>query len=142
MQNIFGLCHLNKFCIMSEYDLFNFNCIYCTLSLCFTLYIFRYLKMSVILVIFFSLLIFFFKFIVISFRFVTIDRQTFQIIQIHFIQFLYIYIYIYIYIFRNIVRKICRSCLRNCTQHIQVVPPEYVQHSFLNMICIFLHFLM
>ena len=49
--------------------------------------------MSEILIIFFSLLIFLFKFIVISFPLVTIDRQTFQIIQIHFIQFLYIFIY-------------------------------------------------
>ena len=30
--------------------------------------------------------------LVISFSLVTIDRQTFQIIQIHFIQFVYIYI--------------------------------------------------
>ena len=77
---------------MSEYDLFIFNHIYCTFSLCFTLYIFGYLKMSEILVICFSLLIFLFKFIVISFPSVTIDRQTFQIIQIHFIQVHYIYI--------------------------------------------------
>ena len=104
-------------------------------SLCFTLYIFRYLKMSEIPVIFFSLLIFLFKFIVISFPLVTIDRQTFQIIQIHFIQFLYIYIYS-----ETLYAKICESCLRNCMEHIWVVPPEYVWYSFSNMIHIFLHF--
>ena len=79
---------------MSEYDSSIFNHIYCTFSLCFTLYIFGYLKMSEILVIFFQFIDFSLLnlLLVISFPLVTIDRQTFQIIQIHFIQFVYIYI--------------------------------------------------
>ena len=96
MQNLFGLYQLNKFHIMSKYDPFIFNCIYCTFSLCFTLYIFGYWKMSEILVIF-SL----FKFIVsyiISFSYY---RQTnfsdhtnsFYSVSLH------------TYVFRNIVRK-------------------------------------
>ena len=127
MQNIFGLCHPNKFRIMSEYDPFIFNHIYCTFFLCFTLYLFGYLKMSEILVIFFHFIDFSLLnlLLVISFPLVTIDRQTFQIIQIHFIQFVYIYI-----------QKYCtqQSCSRDCTKHIRVL------YSFSNMIRIFLHF--
>ena len=135
MRNLFRLCHPNKFCIMSEYDPFIFNRIYCTFSLYFTLYIFGYLKISEIRVIFFSLLIFLIKFIVsyiISFSYY---KQT--NFSHHTNSFYSVCLHIYSEI---LYAKICGSCSRNCTKHIRVVPPEYVPYSFLNMICIFLHF--
>ena len=58
MRNLFRLCHLNRFHILSEHHPFIFNHIYCTFSIKFLPCIFRYLKMSEILVIFLSLLIF------------------------------------------------------------------------------------
>ena len=135
MQNLFGLCHLNKFCIMSKYDPFIFNHIYCTFSLCFTLYIFGYLKMSEILVIFFSLLIFLIKFIVSYVIFFSYYGQT--NFSDHTNSFYSVCLHIYSEI---LYAKICGLCLRNCTEHIRVVLPEYVPYSFLNMIRIFLHF--
>ena len=135
MQNLFGLCHLNKFRIMSEYDPFIFNCIYCTFSLCFTLYIFGYLKTSEFLVIFFSLLIFLIKFIVSYIISFSCYRQT--NFSHHTNSFYSVCLHIYSEI---LYAKICRSCSRYCTEHIRVVLPKYAPYSFSNMICIFLHF--
>ena len=92
--------------------------------------------MSKILVIFFSLLIFLIRFIVnyiIYFSF-AIDRQTFQIMQIHFYSVCF-------HTYSEILyAKICRTCSKNCMKHIWVVPPKYVPYNFSNMIRIFLHF--
>ena len=99
------------------------------------IYIFGYLKMSEILVIFFSLLIFLIKFIVsyiISFSYY---RQT--NFSDHTNSFYSVCLHIYSEI---LYAKICGSCSRNCMEHIRVVPPKYIQYSFSNMICIFLHF--
>ena len=64
MRNLFRLCNLNRFHILSEHHPFIFIHIYCTFSIKFLPYIFAYLKMSEILVFFLSLFIFLFKFIV------------------------------------------------------------------------------
>ena len=90
--------------------------------------------MCEILVIFFSLFSFLNLLLVISFPLVTTEKQPFQIIQNSFYS-----VYLHIYS-ETLYAKICRSCSRNCTEHIWVVPPEYVPYNFLNMIRIFLHF--